>query len=120
MANHKSSKKRILRNEKKRVSNKSRMSKIRTFVKRALEIVGGKKEGDAKSSLSAANSELARGVKKGIVKKRKMARTMSKLAKKASASAPAGQAAAAKPAAPKAAPKSESKPVVKAEPKAAE
>jgi small subunit ribosomal protein S20 len=105
MANHKSSKKRILRNEKKRVENKSRMSKIRTFVKYALEIVGGKKEGDAKASLSSANSALAKGVKKGIVKKRKMARTMSKLAKKASAGQ--GANAAAKPQAKPAAPKSE-------------
>ena len=100
MANHKSAKKRILRNEKRRVSNKSRMSKIRTFVKRALEIVGGKKEGDVKASLASANSELARGVKKGIVEKRKMARTMSKLAKRANANA-----GGAKPA-----PKPEAKP----------
>ncbi|MDR1476869.1 MAG: 30S ribosomal protein S20 [Rickettsiales bacterium] len=102
MANHKSSKKRILRNEKKRVSNKSRMSKLRTFVKRALEIFGGKGQGDVKTTLASANSELARGVKKGIVKKRKMARTMSRLAKKANAGA-APAKTAAKPA-PKAEP----------------
>ena len=82
MANHKSSKKRILRNEKKRISNKSRMSKIRTFVKKVSEMITGKKDAaEIKTAMSKANSELAKGVKKGLVSKRKMARTMSKFAK---------------------------------------
>jgi len=83
MANHKSSKKRILRNEKKRISNKSRMSKIRTFVKKVSEMIIGKKDAnEIKTALSKANSELAKGVKKGLVSKHKMARTMSKFAKR--------------------------------------
>ncbi|MBQ8660170.1 MAG: 30S ribosomal protein S20 [Alphaproteobacteria bacterium] len=83
MANHKSSKKRILRNEKKRISNKSRMSKIRTFVKKVSEMITGKKDSaEIKTALSKANSELAKGVKKGLVSKRKMARIMSKFAKR--------------------------------------
>ena len=83
MANHKSAKKRILRNEKKRISNKSRMTKIRTFVKKVSEMIVGKKDkAEVQTALSKANSELAKGVKKGIVSKRKMARTMSKFAKK--------------------------------------
>ena len=82
MANHKSSKKRILRNEKKRISNKSRMSKIRTFVKKVSEMITGKKDAaEIKTAMSKANRELAKGVKKGLVSKRKMARTMSKFAK---------------------------------------
>ncbi len=85
MANHKSSKKRILRNEKKRISNKSRMSKIRTFVKKVSEMIIAKKDvAEVKPALSKANSELAKGVKKGLISKRKMARTMSKFAKKVS------------------------------------
>ena len=83
MANHKSSKKRILRNEKKRISNKSRMSKIRTFVKKVSEMITGKKDAaEIKTALSKANSELAKGVKKGLVSKHKMSRTMSKFAKR--------------------------------------
>ncbi len=86
MANHKSAKKRILRNEKKRISNKSRMSKIRTFVKKVSEMITGKKDAaEIKVALSKANSELAKGVKKGLVSKHKMARTMSKFAKKMNA-----------------------------------
>lgn len=83
MANHKSSKKRIIRNEKKRLENKSRMSKIRTFVKKVTEAIsGGKDKAEVQKALSEANSQLAKGVKKGIVSKKKMARTMSKFAHK--------------------------------------
>ncbi|MBD5405536.1 30S ribosomal protein S20 [bacterium] len=83
MANHKSSKKRIIRNEKKRLENKSRMSKIRTFVKKVTEALNGNKDkAEVQKALSEANSQLAKGVKKGIVSKKKMARTMSKFAHK--------------------------------------
>ena len=86
MANIKSAKKRIIRNEKKRVSNKSRMTKIRTFVKKVSEMIIGKKDSaEIKTGLAKANSQLAKGVKHGLVSKKKMARTMSKLAKRASA-----------------------------------
>ena len=85
MANHKSAKKRILRNEKHRSSNHSRLSKIRTFVKKAHAATEGKLgAADKGAALAKANSELAKGVKHGVVSRRKMARTMSKLAKKAS------------------------------------
>ena len=84
MANHKSAKKRIRRNEKKRIENKSRLSKIRTSVKKAWAVITGTSTGDKQESLSTANSQLAKGVKKGVVSKARLARTMSKLAKKAS------------------------------------
>lgn len=81
MANHKSAKKRILRNEKKRLENKSRISRIRTFVKNCLKVISLKKDSEKVTLLANVNSELAKGVKKGIVSKKKMARTMSKMAK---------------------------------------
>ena len=81
MANHKSAKKRILRNEKKRLENKSRISRIRTFVKSCLKVISLKKDSEKVTLLASVNSELAKGVKKGIVSKKKMARTMSKMAK---------------------------------------
>ena len=88
MADHKSAKKRIIRNEKKRISNKSRMSRIRTFVKKVSEMISGKKDSaEIKTGLAQANSELAKGVKHGIVSKKKMARTMSKLAHRSSSKA---------------------------------
>ena len=81
MANHKSAKKRILRNEKKRLENKSRLSRIRTFVKNFLKIISVSKDADRVVLLANVNSELAKGVRKGIVSKKKMARTMSRMAK---------------------------------------
>ena len=81
MANHKSAKKRILRNEKKRLENKSRISRIRTFVKSCLKVISLKNGSEKVTLLANVNSELAKGVKKGIVSKKKMARTMSKMAK---------------------------------------
>ena len=81
MANHKSAKKRIIRNEKKRLENKSRISRIRTFVKNCLKIISLKQDFEKVNLLANVNSELAKGVKKGIVSKKKMARTMSKMAK---------------------------------------
>ena len=44
-------------------------------------ITGKKDAAEIKTAMSKANSELAKGVKKGLVSKRKMARTMSKFAK---------------------------------------
>ena len=85
MADHKSAKKRIVRNEKKRIQNKSRISKIKTFIKNVLKLISDKAEiTKIDNALSTANSQLAKGVKKGIISKQKMARTMSKLAKKSS------------------------------------
>ena len=81
MANHKSAKKRILRNEKKKFENKSRLSRIRTFVKNFLKIISVSKDEDRVVLLANVNSELAKGVRKGIVSKKKMARTMSRMAK---------------------------------------
>ncbi len=85
MADHKSAKKRIIRNDKKKLENKSRMSKIKTFIKKVLKLASDNAEpAKINDALSMANSQLAKGVKKGIVSKQKMARTMSKLAKKSS------------------------------------
>ena len=81
MANHKSAKKRIIRNEKKRLENKSRISRIRTFVKNCLKIISLKQDFEKVNLLANVNSELAKGVRKGIVSKKKMARTMSRMAK---------------------------------------
>ena len=62
------------------------MTKSRTFVKKVSEMIIGKKDSaEIKTGLAKANSQLAKGVKHGLVSKKKMARTMSKLAKRASA-----------------------------------
>ena len=82
MANHKSAKKRIRRNESARQTNKNRLSRIRTFIKKVEEFIGlGKKE-QAKAAFVKAESEMARGVSKGVLKKNTASRKTSRLSKK--------------------------------------
>jgi small subunit ribosomal protein S20 len=77
MANHKSAKTRIVRNERRAVINGDRMSRIRTFVKKVVMAV---ESGDAQAAdlaLRHAQPELYRGVSKGILSKQTVARKMS-------------------------------------------
>jgi small subunit ribosomal protein S20 len=79
MANHKSAKTRIRRNERRAVINGNRMSRIRTFVKRVVTAI---ESGDAKAAdeaLRNAQPELDRGVAKGVLNKKAVARKMSRL-----------------------------------------
>lgn len=79
MANHKSAKTRIRRNERRAIINGNRMSRIRTYVKKVMSAV---EAGDAKAAdeaLRAAQPELYRGVSKGVLKKKTVSRKMSRL-----------------------------------------
>jgi small subunit ribosomal protein S20 len=79
MANHKSSKKRIRRNDRRNDINGSRMSRIRTFLKR---VEGALSEGDvgaADTALKNVTPEIYRGVSKGLLHKNTAARKMSRL-----------------------------------------
>ncbi|MBN2676070.1 MAG: 30S ribosomal protein S20 [Alphaproteobacteria bacterium] len=82
MANHKSAKKRIRRNETARQVNKNRLSRIRTFIKKVEALIGLGKKDEAKIALVKAESELARGVSKGVLKKNTASRKTSRLSKK--------------------------------------
>lgn len=81
MANHKSAKTRIRRNERARLVNKSRLSRIRTFIKKVEEFIGLGKKDEAKTAFVKAESEMARGVSKGVLKKNTAARKTSRLSK---------------------------------------
>lgn len=79
MANHASSRKRVRRNERRTVINKTRRSRMRTFIKKVEQAI---EAGDAKAAdlaLKEVQPEIARAVAKGIVHKNKGARTMSRL-----------------------------------------
>lgn len=82
MANHKSSIKRIRTTQKRTEVNKSRLSRIRTFVKKVELAIGAGDAKEAKTALKAAQPELHRGVTKGIFKKNTVARKISRLAQK--------------------------------------
>ena len=79
MAHHQSAKKRIRRNARSAVSNRSRVSRIRTFVKKVeMAITGGDKSA-AEAALKAAQPELHRGVGKGVLHRNTAARKISRL-----------------------------------------
>lgn len=80
MANHQSAKKRIRTNARRAAVNGARIGRIRTFVKAVeLAIASGDKSA-AQAALKAAEPELARGVRSGVLHRNTVARKMSRLA----------------------------------------
>jgi len=79
MANHASAKKRTRRNAARALINKSRMSRIRTFVKRIETAISAGDSADAKEALKVAQPEIQRGVSKGLMHKNTAARKLSRL-----------------------------------------
>ena len=82
MADHKSSKKRIIRNNKRNEINTNRLSRIRTFVKKVENLIGGESKDNAQEALKIAMPELQKGVSKGLIHKNTAARKLSRLSKK--------------------------------------
>lgn len=78
MANHKSALKRIRQNAVRTVSNKDRISRVRTFVKKFIASLGTH---DAVQSFVAAQSEIHKGVVKGVLHRNTAARKISRLSK---------------------------------------
>jgi len=85
MANLLQAKKRIRANARRAEVNKSRKSRIRTFVKTVeLALESGDAEA-AGAALKAAQPELMRGVTKGVLHKKTASRKVSRLAKRVKA-----------------------------------
>ena len=82
MANHKSAKTRINRNNKRSVINGARRSRVRTFVKKVEAAIVAKDKDAAVVAFKTAESELMRSVRKGVFPMNKVARTVSRLSKK--------------------------------------
>ena len=89
MANTPQAEKRIRRNGRRAAINKARVSRIRTFVKKAETTLAGADPAAAAEALRAAQPELMRGVAKGVLHKNTVARKMSRLAKRLKALQPA-------------------------------
>ena len=82
MANHKSSKKRILRNNKRNEINSNRISRIRTYIKKVeTEIISENKD-KANEAFKLAMPEIQRGVSKGLIHKNTASRKLSRLSNK--------------------------------------
>ncbi|MCL2748671.1 MAG: 30S ribosomal protein S20 [Alphaproteobacteria bacterium] len=82
MANHKSSKKRILVTEKKNAVNTARRSATKTAIKKAVKAIDSGDKAVAIAATRAAESKLMKAAGKVMPKKR-AARKVSRLAKKA-------------------------------------
>lgn len=85
MANTPQAKKRIRRNNRRAVINGNRVSRIRTFVKKAEAALEAGDKAAASEALLAVQPELARGVAKGVLHKNTAARKFSRLTKRLSA-----------------------------------
>jgi small subunit ribosomal protein S20 len=82
MANTPQAEKRIRRNGRRAEINKARVSRIRTFVKKAEATLAGTDPAAAAAALQAAQPEMMRGVSKGVLHKNTVARKISRLAKR--------------------------------------
>lgn len=81
MANTPQAKKRIRRNERRAAINGSRMSRIRTLVKKVETALEAGDKTAAQAALTVAQPELARGVARGVLHKNTASRKFSRLTK---------------------------------------
>jgi len=85
MANTPQAKKRIRRNAARAEVNGARVSRIRTFVKKAESALDSGDKSAAETALKAMQPELARGVAKGVLHKNTASRKFSRLTKRLAA-----------------------------------
>lgn len=85
MANHASAKKAYRQTIKRTAENKSRMSRIRTFVKKVLVAIEDGSQDTANAALRDAQSEVMRGVKHNLIKLNAGSRKISRLSQKVKA-----------------------------------
>ena len=79
MANHKSAKKRIIRNAKRAEINGARIGRIRTFIKKVESAITAGDKAAADTALRDAQPEIMRGVSRGVIHKNTASRKMSRL-----------------------------------------
>ena len=82
MANHKSSKKRILRNNKRNEINSNRISRIRTYIKKVETEISSENKDKANEAFKLVMPEIQRGVSKGLMHKNTASRKLSRLSNK--------------------------------------
>jgi small subunit ribosomal protein S20 len=79
MAHHKSARKRITRNQARRVVNRNRVGRIRTHLKAVETALESGDKSAAEAAFKAAQPELMRGVTKGVIHRNTMRRKLSRL-----------------------------------------
>ena len=79
MANHKSAVKRARQTLKKTAVNRSRVSRVRTYVRKVEEAIASGDSKAAKEALKAAQPELQKAAGKRVIKKNAASRKLSRL-----------------------------------------
>ena len=80
MPHHKSAEKRLRQTETRPVVNRSRMSRVRTFVKKVETAIETGDKAAAQSAFREAQPELHRATTKGVMHRNNVARKLSRLA----------------------------------------
>ncbi len=93
MAHHRSAKKRIRQTEKRTVVNRSRMSRIKTFVRKVEDALAKGDVGMAQAAFREAEPELRRGITKGVLHINTASRKISRLSRRVKALAPVAASA---------------------------
>lgn len=80
MPHHKSAEKRLRQTEKRTAVNRSRMSRVRTFVKKVETAIATGDKAVAQAAFQEAQPELHRATTKGVMHRNTVARKLSRLA----------------------------------------
>ena len=80
MANHASAKKRIRQTERRSATNRNRLSRVRTFIKKVELAIDAGDADSAKEALKAAQPVIMRGAQLGVLHRNMAARKVSRLA----------------------------------------
>jgi small subunit ribosomal protein S20 len=80
MATHKSAEKRIRQTAKRTAINRTRTSRVRTFVKKVETAISSGDKRAAQSALRLAQPELHRAITKGVLHRNTVSRKLSRLA----------------------------------------
>ena len=80
MPHHKSAEKRLRQTEKRTVINRSRLSRVRTFVKKVETAIATGDKAAAQSAFEQAQPEMHRATSKGVLHRNTVARKLSRLA----------------------------------------
>ncbi|HSO42925.1 MAG TPA: 30S ribosomal protein S20 [Rhodospirillales bacterium] len=79
MAHHASAKNRIRQIERRTEVNRMRMSRIRTFLRKVEDAIASGDKEQARSAFQAAQPELMRGAKRGVIHRNTVARRLSRM-----------------------------------------
>ncbi len=88
MAHHPSAKKRIRQTESRTAVNRTRTSRIRSFIKKVELAIASGDAAAAKSALHTAEPEMMRGVQAGVLHKNTASRKVSRLSARVKGMAP--------------------------------